>query len=133
MRHCGLRSLPSVQDLQRYLAPEILDETMVGERFESYRVADCYPLGLIAWEIAMRTSVNGGGCLVVVAMTTISEPCEEKSLPFHEYVDREPNLVEMREVVAVQNRRPHLKAEWSLDPVSRKKLLEVRFFASCRR
>lgn len=41
------------------MAPEILDDTMNTNIFESFKRADMYSLGLVYWEIARRCSVGG--------------------------------------------------------------------------
>ena len=43
----------------RYMAPEVLDETINIQHFESFKRADVYSLGLVLWEIARRCSVGG--------------------------------------------------------------------------
>lgn len=43
----------------RYMAPEILDDTMNVNIFESFKRADIYSLGLVYWEISRRCSVGG--------------------------------------------------------------------------
>lgn len=43
----------------RYMAPEVLDETINTRHFESFKCADIYALGLVYWEIARRC--NSGG------------------------------------------------------------------------
>lgn len=43
----------------RYMAPEILDDAMNTNIFESFKRADIYSLGLVYWEIARRCSVGG--------------------------------------------------------------------------
>ena len=40
---------------RRYMAPEVLDETLVTSSFESYKCADMYAYGLVIWEITRRT------------------------------------------------------------------------------
>ena len=40
---------------RRYMAPEVLDESIVTTSFESYKAADMYAYGLVLWEIARRT------------------------------------------------------------------------------
>lgn len=45
--------------LCRYMAPEILDETINMNSFESFKRADIYALGLVFWELARRCSVRG--------------------------------------------------------------------------
>lgn len=41
------------------MAPEILDDAMNMNIFESFKRADIYSLGLVYWEIARRCSVGG--------------------------------------------------------------------------
>jgi len=36
----------------RYLAPEVLEDTLKTHKFDAYRCADIYALGLVFWEIA---------------------------------------------------------------------------------
>jgi len=43
----------------RYLAPEVLDDTLQTENFHAYRCADIYSLGLVLWEIARRCQFAG--------------------------------------------------------------------------
>lgn len=44
---------------KRYMAPEVLDETIRMDVFESYKQTDIWALGLVFWEITRRTIVNG--------------------------------------------------------------------------
>ena len=44
---------------KRYLAPEVLDETMNTADFDSFKRADIYAFGLVLWEIARRCNVGG--------------------------------------------------------------------------
>lgn len=44
---------------KRYMAPEVLDETIRVDVFESYKQTDIWALGLVFWEISRRTIVNG--------------------------------------------------------------------------
>ncbi|XP_042347490.1 serine/threonine-protein kinase receptor R3 isoform X1 [Plectropomus leopardus] len=44
---------------KRYMAPEVLDETIRTDVFESYKQTDIWALGLVFWEITRRTIVNG--------------------------------------------------------------------------
>jgi len=44
---------------RRYMAPEILDETMNCSHFESYRQADIYSFSLVLWEITRRCELDG--------------------------------------------------------------------------
>ncbi|XP_045569501.1 serine/threonine-protein kinase receptor R3-like isoform X1 [Salmo salar] len=44
---------------KRYMAPEVLDESIRMDIFESYKQTDIWALGLVLWEISRRTIVNG--------------------------------------------------------------------------
>lgn len=44
---------------KRYMAPEVLDETINMNHFESFKRADVYSFGLVLWEIARRCSLGG--------------------------------------------------------------------------
>ena len=44
---------------KRYMAPEVLDESIRMDIFESYKQTDVWALGLVFWEISRRTLVNG--------------------------------------------------------------------------
>lgn len=87
----------------RYLAPEILDDTFNGYRFDSYRMADVYSLGLVIWEMARRTKCEG--------------QAESYDLPYYNWVPREPSVEEMRRIVCENNRRPDCPNRWALSPV----------------
>ena len=43
----------------RYMAPEVLDETINMRHFDSFKCADIYALGLVYWEIARRCNTGG--------------------------------------------------------------------------
>lgn len=43
---------------RRYMAPEVLDESINSEEFDSFRKADVYSLGLILWEMTTRCQTN---------------------------------------------------------------------------
>ena len=44
---------------KRYMAPEVLSEQIRTDCFESYKKTDIWAFGLVLWEIARRTAVNG--------------------------------------------------------------------------
>lgn len=44
---------------KRYMAPEVLDEKIRTDCFESYKWTDVWAFGLVLWEIARRTIING--------------------------------------------------------------------------
>ena len=51
---------------KRYMAPELLEEAMNVDAFESFKRVDVYAFGLVLWEIARRCQVNGKICATVV-------------------------------------------------------------------
>lgn len=44
---------------RRYMAPEVLDESINDKDFNSFRKADVYSLGLILWEMTRRCYTDG--------------------------------------------------------------------------
>ena len=44
---------------KRYMAPEVLDETMITTWFDSFKSVDVYAFGLVLWELCRRTVSNG--------------------------------------------------------------------------
>ncbi|RXN37822.1 activin receptor type [Labeo rohita] len=73
---------------KRYMAPEVLEETINMRHFDSFKCADIYALGLVYWEIARRC--NAGGIH------------EEYQLPYYDLVPSDPSIEEMRKVVCDQ-------------------------------
>ncbi|XP_064408441.1 activin receptor type-1B isoform X2 [Latimeria chalumnae] len=83
---------------KRYMAPEVLDETLNMKHFDSFKCADIYALGLVYWEIARRC--NAGGVH------------EEYQLPYYDQVPSDPSIEEMRKVVCDQKLRPNIPNWW---------------------
>ncbi|XP_053925375.1 activin receptor type-1C isoform X2 [Cuculus canorus] len=83
---------------RRYMAPEILDDVMNTNIFESFKRADIYSLGLVYWEIARRCSVGG--------------ITEEYQLPYYDVVPSDPSIEDMRKVVCEQKLRPNIPNQW---------------------
>ncbi|XP_061464728.1 activin receptor type-1C isoform X2 [Rhineura floridana] len=75
---------------KRYMAPEILDDTMNINIFESFKRADIYSLGLVYWEISRRCSVGGN--------------VEEYQLPYYNAVPSDPSIEDMRKALRVMGR-----------------------------
>lgn len=44
---------------KRYMAPEVLDDSIQMDCFESFKRVDIWALGLVLWEVARRTVSNG--------------------------------------------------------------------------
>uniref|UniRef100_A0A8C6Z7D6 receptor protein serine/threonine kinase n=1 Tax=Nothoprocta perdicaria TaxID=30464 RepID=A0A8C6Z7D6_NOTPE len=83
---------------KRYMAPEILDDVMNMNIFESFKRADIYSLGLVYWEIARRCSIGG--------------ITEEYQLPYYDVVPSDPSIEDMRRVVCEQKLRPNIPNQW---------------------
>ncbi|GFQ98237.1 hypothetical protein TNCT_557551 [Trichonephila clavata] len=84
---------------RRYMAPEVLDETLDTSQFEAYRMADMYSFALVLWEIARRCKVN--------------DVVEEYQLPFYDCVPSNPSFEDMKKVVCVDQTRPAIPKYWS--------------------
>ncbi|XP_008326948.1 activin receptor type-1C isoform X2 [Cynoglossus semilaevis] len=83
---------------KRYMAPEILDETIDINNFESFKRVDIYSLGLVFWELARRCSVR--------------ELNEDFQLPYYDLVPSDPSIEDMRKVVCDQKLRPNIPNQW---------------------
>ncbi|XP_064544211.1 TGF-beta receptor type-1 isoform X1 [Drosophila montana] len=83
---------------KRYMAPEVLDESMNAQHFDSYKRADVYAFGLILWEIARRCNM---GMIY-----------EEYQLPYWDAVQPDPSIEEMKKVVCIEKSRPNIPNRW---------------------
>ncbi|CAF87400.1 unnamed protein product, partial [Tetraodon nigroviridis] len=121
---------------KRYMAPEVLDESIQTDCFDAYKRVDIWAFGLVLWEIARRTYSNGerrpvgpldaapglrsrlsfGGLGIV----------EEYRPPFYDQVPNDPSFEDMRKVVCVEQQRPFVPNRWFSDPV-RARLRLTRF------
>jgi len=84
---------------KRYLPPELLDESLNTQHFDSWKRADVYSLGLVFWEMGRRCS--GGGIL--------DEPFQ---LPYYDVVPSDPSLDDMKGVVCDKKIRPTCPNRW---------------------
>uniref|UniRef100_A0AAQ4NZB0 receptor protein serine/threonine kinase n=1 Tax=Gasterosteus aculeatus aculeatus TaxID=481459 RepID=A0AAQ4NZB0_GASAC len=87
---------------KRYMAPEVLDESIQTDCFDAYKRVDIWAFGLVLWEIARRTYSNG-----IV---------EEYRPPFYDQVPNDPSFEDMRKVVCVEQQRPFIPNRWFSDP-----------------
>ncbi|KAK9499858.1 hypothetical protein O3M35_002813 [Rhynocoris fuscipes] len=87
---------------KRYMAPEVLDESMNMNHFDSFKRADVYAFGLIMWEIGRRCNVGGIH--------------DEYQLPFFDMVPSDPTIDEMRRVVCIDRKRPSIPNRWHSSP-----------------
>nr|XP_029720052.1 TGF-beta receptor type-1 isoform X2 [Aedes albopictus] len=83
---------------KRYMAPEVLDETINVNQFDSFKRADVYAFGLVLWEIARRCNVGG--------------IYDEYQLPFYDVVQPDPTIEEMRKVICTDRQRPSIPNRW---------------------
>ncbi|XP_073470213.1 activin receptor type-1-like [Aquarana catesbeiana] len=88
---------------KRYMAPELLDETIRTDSFESYKQTDVWAYGLVVWEICRRTIING--------------MVEDYRPPFYDVVPHDPSFEDMKKVVCVDQQRPNVPNTWCLDNV----------------
>ncbi|KAG6443150.1 TGF-beta receptor type-1 isoform X1 [Manduca sexta] len=86
---------------KRYMAPEVLDESMDTRQFDPYKRSDVYSFGLVLWEIARRCGVMP----------------DEYQPPYYDCVPPDPALEDMRRVVCTEKRRPNVPNRWHSDPV----------------
>ncbi|XP_059138990.1 bone morphogenetic protein receptor type-1B-like [Physella acuta] len=86
---------------KRYMAPEVLEENLNKNHFDSYKQADMYSFGLVLWEIARRCVIGG-----IV---------HEAQLPYYEFVPNDPSIDDMRKVVSIEKIRPTIPKQWESD------------------
>ncbi|XP_075407775.1 activin receptor type-1-like isoform X1 [Tenrec ecaudatus] len=88
---------------KRYMAPEVLDEQIRTDCFESYKWTDIWAFGLVLWEITRRVIVNG-----IV---------EDYKPPFYDAVPNDPSFEDMKKVVCVDQQTPVIPNRLAADPV----------------
>lgn len=93
--------LSSRMGTRRYMAPEVLDESLNKNHFQAYIMADMYSYGLVVWEMARRC-ITGG----IV---------EDYQLPYYDMVPSDPSYEDMLEVVCVKGLRPTVSNRWNSD------------------
>ncbi|XP_070185619.1 activin receptor type-1-like [Littorina saxatilis] len=86
---------------KRYMAPELLAETLNPSFFDSFKCVDVYAFGLVIWEVARRTG----------------EYPEEYKPPFYDSVPSDPSFEDMRKTVVVDQTRPVAPNRWFSDLV----------------
>jgi len=90
---------------KRYLAPEVLDNSMNLNQFDNYRRADIYSMGLVMWEICRGTNVGG--------------LYSSYEVPYNDMVPADPSIEDMRKCVCDENKRPTIPNRWSESQVLR--------------
>ncbi|XP_054168320.1 activin receptor type-1-like [Oppia nitens] len=114
---------------KRYMAPEVLNQTLKSDIFESYKMADIYSLALVLWEVVCRTRVDG--CF------------DDYCVPYYNCVPNDPSFDDMRKIVCIDQQRPEipdrfksnnilyklekiLHESWSQNPSSRLTSLRIK-------
>lgn len=92
---------------RRYMAPEVLDESLDTSSFEAFKMADMYSFGLVLWELGRRT-VTGDKQTVV----------DDYRLPYWDCVPNDPSFEDMKEIVCLRKIRPPLPPRWQSEEVS---------------
>ncbi|GFT17834.1 hypothetical protein NPIL_150671 [Nephila pilipes] len=82
----------------RYLAPEVLDNSINLNQFDSFKRVDIYACGLVMWEIVRRCNVDG--------------IYEDYQLPYFDMVPSDPSIEEMRKVICDGKARPPCQNRW---------------------
>ncbi|XP_022711828.1 bone morphogenetic protein receptor type-1B-like isoform X2 [Varroa jacobsoni] len=92
---------------KRYMAPEVLSETLKKSHFDSYLRADMYSFGLVLWEIGTR-----------IKLPTVDQKAPYR-IPYHDCVPDDPSFEEMRKVVCISKERPHIPDAWKDNETTR--------------
>ncbi|XP_050082038.1 bone morphogenetic protein receptor type-1B isoform X1 [Anopheles aquasalis] len=90
---------------RRYMAPEVLSETLDLKVFEGFKMADMYSVGLVFWEMARR-------CITTVRSAKNTTTCEDYALPYQDVVPSDPSFEDMYAVVCVKGVRPPIPQRW---------------------
>ncbi|KAK4300680.1 hypothetical protein Pmani_027133 [Petrolisthes manimaculis] len=93
---------------RRYMAPEVLTETINMTCFESLKMADMYAFGLVLWEVTRRCASESGSQYMLV---------DEYQQPYFDCVPPDPSFDEMQEVVCVKGIRPDIPIRWQYNEV----------------
>jgi len=101
------------QGTKRYMAPEILSETLNVNYFESFKQVDIYALGLVLWEICRRCTGSTG-------------EADDYELPFQGLVPPDPSFEDMWRLVVVEKRQPVIPERWHSDDLLHEMLKTMR-------
>ncbi|KAK2720640.1 hypothetical protein QYM36_004509, partial [Artemia franciscana] len=108
---------------RRYMAPEVLDETLNKRSFEAFKQADMYSFGLVLWEIARRTYILDKREVCRSSDDSDKAPLcssvETYQLPYYDCVPKDPSFEDMHAVVVAKRIRPDIPQNWyKLEPHS---------------
>ncbi|BES94511.1 Glutamine Synthetase [Nesidiocoris tenuis] len=91
---------------RRYMAPEVLDETIDTRSFDAFKMADMYSMSLVFWEMCRRCVTTGGG-------EKWGLETDEYELPFYDVVPSDPSFEDMYLAVCTKRIRPHVPQRWN--------------------
>lgn len=89
---------------RRYMAPEILDNTLNAKQFDAFKSADVYSIGLVLWEMCRR-------CITMVDLDG-QFTCDNYSQPYEDCVPTDPNIEDMYNAVVIRQMRPTIPERW---------------------
>ena len=84
---------------RRYMASEVLDESLNKSSFESFKSDDIYTFGLVLW----RRTLTG---------EKVAQ-CEDYQPPYHNCVPSDPSFEDMYQVVCVKDVRHEILVRWN--------------------
>ncbi|XP_024938312.1 bone morphogenetic protein receptor type-1A isoform X3 [Cephus cinctus] len=103
-------TIDAVSDIRvgtrRYMAPEVLDQTLDVTSFNAFKMADVYSMGLVLWEACRRCTTDFRTSVV-----------DFYSLPYQDVVPSNPSFEDMKLVVCVKRLRPPMPTRWESDTV----------------
>ncbi|CAH1710576.1 bone morphogenetic protein receptor type-1B-like [Aphis gossypii] len=94
---------------RRYMAPEVVNDTIDVTSFSAFKSADMYSTSLVFWELCRRSRQSWpiGGSPMLQA--------DEYMLPYANLVGSDPSVEDMRLVLIVQGARPDIPIRWKCD------------------
>eukprot|EP00118_Oscarella_pearsei_P011496 m.77674 g.77674 ORF g.77674 m.77674 type:complete len:514 (+) comp36053_c0_seq3:67-1608(+) len=84
---------------RRYMAPEVLDQSINSSDFNAFLMADVYSYGLILWEMTRRCCAGG-------------VPRLEYQAPYYDLAPNDPSYDEMNKLVCENKVRPDIDEKW---------------------
>jgi serine/threonine protein kinase len=106
---------------RRYMAPEVLDETLNKTAFEAFKAADIYSFGLVLWEIARRCNTAASSISEIITDESqeklVTYGPDEYQQPYFDCVPSDPSFDDMYNVVCVKKVRPDIQSHWLTEEV----------------
>lgn len=89
---------------RRYMAPEVLDQSVNRADLDAFKAADIYSVSLVFWEMARRC--------VTISSETKQPICDPYMQPYDGVVSSDPSFDDMHGVVCLQHIRPSIEKRW---------------------